>query len=332
MKKYARGLLPLDQAKHARFKFASEYGFTFPPAVYPIDKSAGITDFGMGGNGPDPTLTVNGGKPVGDCGPNAVPKNANMIDAVLAGIGASGYTMTSDEIVELYFEYTNGQDVGVDLGDWLLWLFKKGLIKGFVKLRLEEIDDALSMGLAVVVGVNLNPQADDQVDEGKPWDIGPGDQPDPEDGHAILYIKANAQDGERAWASWGQQVISTYRWYLACPQQAFGVVTDPDALERNGFPVAQLLADLAGMGGTVAQPAPPVVGGLETGGSTPEGAKDDIERLVEDVEGAARHLYGQFPGLERVIKNEVRRGIEQALPAIVARELETLAAQYLKRL
>jgi hypothetical protein len=41
---FQRGLLPLNEAKNARFKFAEEYGFTFPTPNYPINKAAGITD------------------------------------------------------------------------------------------------------------------------------------------------------------------------------------------------------------------------------------------------------------------------------------------------
>jgi len=252
MKIFERGLLPFDPVKHALRKSTLDYGFTFPVPMYPIDKSGGITDFGMGGNGPDPTLTVNKGQPVGDCGPNAVPKNANLVDAVLTGLAVTDYTMTSDEIVTLYFEYTGGQDTGVDLGDWLMWLFKKGLIKGFVKLNLSDMDAALALGFAVVVGVSLNRLADDQVIQGVPWDVGPGDEPDPNEGHAILRLAAESATGNRTWASWGQRVISTYDWDQACVQEAFGVVTNPDALEKNGFPVAALIADLVADSGTVA--------------------------------------------------------------------------------
>ena len=55
---FQRGLLPFNPEKHARFKTAADYGFVWPTPVYPIDRSGGITDFGMGGNGPDPTRVV----------------------------------------------------------------------------------------------------------------------------------------------------------------------------------------------------------------------------------------------------------------------------------
>jgi hypothetical protein len=263
---FQRGLLPLNEAKNARFKFAEEYGFTFPTPNYPINKAAGITDFGMDGNGPDPTLTVNGGRPVGDCAVAAMPAHANMISAVMAGLALTENSMTSNEVVTLYFTYEAevagdswrppasgdwvapaGLDVGVDLGDWLLWLFNQGLVKGFVKIQLADLDASLQAFDVVIVGVILNPDADEQFENGQAWDVGPGDEPDPQDGHAVLYLKAATPTGPFVWCSWGQQQPSTLAWKNACLQQAFAVVTDPDAV-ASFYP--QLVADLKALKGT----------------------------------------------------------------------------------
>jgi hypothetical protein len=269
-----RGLLPLDPVKYGRFKTASDYNFTFPKVSYPIDKSGGISNFGMGGNGPDPTLTVNGKQPCGDCGPNAAPKNVNQTTAVVAGVSST--PLTSNQIVTLYFTYEAeqagiawrppatddwtapaGLDNGVDLGDWLLWLFKQGQIEGFLKLELDDLDAALQTFDAVVVGVNLNAEADQQVENNQPWDVGPGDEPDPNDGHAIQYLKALSAAGPFGWATWGIDQPSTLAWKQACPQQAFALLTREQA-EGVGFPFATLDADLKELGGT-AVPTGPVV-------------------------------------------------------------------------
>lgn len=277
-KRFQRGLLPFDPAKHARFKTAAKYGFSWPTPTYPIDKSGGVTSFGMGGNGPDPTLTVNGGNPVGDCGPNAVPKNVNLTTAALLGLPPVGFT--SNQIVRIYFTYQAeqagiswrpptvgtewtppaGLDVGVTLGDWLLWLFKNGYIEGFVALELAETDAALALADAVVAGVNLNPQADTQAESGNAWDVGPGDESDPTDGHAIELLSVAALGGPTTWATWGMTVRATPRWRAACVQQAFAVLTRAQA-EKVGFPFDTLLDDLRAAGGTViADPTPPAVG------------------------------------------------------------------------
>lgn len=260
-----RGLLPLDPELHARFKTTAEYGFAFPAVTYPIDKSGGVTDFGMGGNGPDPTLTVNGGNPMGDCGPNAVPKNVNQTTAHLLGVEYAA--LTSNQIATLYATYEaiqagsswrpvgidwvmpEGLDAGVDLGSWLLWLFQQKLIEGFLRLELSEMDAALQTFDAVVVGVSLNDQADQQCENDQPWDIGMGDEPDPQDGHAIQRLAVESPTGLRKWATWGQVQPSTERWDQKCPQQAFAVLTEEQAV-AVAFPYAALLADLKALGGT----------------------------------------------------------------------------------
>jgi hypothetical protein len=293
--RFHRGLKAFDPAKHARFKHARLYGFEFPAAVYPVDKSEqniiGALGYGMDGNGPDsPEYTANGGQPVGDCGVAAVPAHANMITAVQAGLALAGNTLSSNQTVTLYFIYeaqsagvswrppavgatwtqadleqAQQLDEGVDLGDWLLWLFGhdidgnpaapgEGLIEGFVVLNHDQADQALSLGFVVIAGVNLNPQADNQVLNGQPWDVGPGDQPDPDDGHAILYVVAESASGPNGWITWGQYQPSTFAWRSKCPQQWFAVLTK-ELAEAAGFPYAPLVADLTALGGTVA-PAP----------------------------------------------------------------------------
>jgi hypothetical protein len=250
-----RGLLPINQELHAALKTPADYGFALPSPTYPIDRTAGITDWGMGGNGPDPTLTANGGQPAGDCGPCAVPYHADEMARKLWQITDSTTEWTSDKVMELYLRYNNGQDNGVDLGSWLLWLFQQGYIEGFVKLDLDQMDAALETFYAVVAGVNLNPQADRQFENHQPWSVGYGDEPDPNRGHAILYLNAQSATGPYKWCTWGGVQASTYGWRHVCVTQAFAVLTK-EAAEAMGFPFAEAVADLRALGGTVAE-APP---------------------------------------------------------------------------
>ena len=277
------GLLPFDRAKHARFLTATDYGFAYTPPNYPIDKTGGLVHWGMGGNGPDSTLTLNGGKPVGDCGPCAVPMHANMMIAILYGLSLAANTLTTDQIVALYFHYTGGKDTGVDLGDWLLWLFHQRMIRGFVAVPLVSLDAALATFDVVVVGVELNPLADQQVADGQEWSLSATDRPDPQLGHAILYGAALAARGQRKWISWGQQVTSTFGWYEACPVQAFAVLTKNEA-SAKGFPLEALEADLRALGGTVEAAPAAVVPVAET--PPPEGSEGLLARLRVVVERA----------------------------------------------
>ena len=278
-----RGLLPINQELHAQLPSATALGFNWPAPTYPIDKTGGMTQWGMMGNGPDSTLTVNGGQPVGDCGVAAVPGHANMVAAIATAQAVAPDTMTSNQIVTLYFTYQaelagiawrpptdgsdwtapDGLDQGVDLGAWLLWLFQQGIIEGFVKLDPSHIDAALTLGLVVVVGVDLTPSADQEFGNGQTWDVGPGNQPDPSAGHAILKVKAATPSGPDGYLTWGAEQGATRAWTEACVQQAYGVAPDPDAAaaaEAAGFPYQAILAALRALGGTVApaspQPAP----------------------------------------------------------------------------
>lgn len=266
MSQLLRGLKPLDHEKHARILTAAEFGFEWPTPTYPIDKSGGITDLGMGGNGPDPTLTVNKGRPMGDCGPNAAPKNVNQTTAAL---GSVPYTaMTSNEVATLYatyeaeqagitwrptgddWELPEGLDEGVEANDWVMWLFKNSYIKAFVKVPIHELEAALFTASAVIVAVSLNPDADEQCENGETWDISPGDEPDPEMGHFITLGYAGSVTGPFKWGTWGQWQESTLRWREKCPKQAFAIITEEDAAAAN-FPMAQVVAYLKALGGEV---------------------------------------------------------------------------------
>lgn len=265
-KLYERGVI-LDPEKHAALKSAADYGVTFPEPSYPIDKTGGIEDLGMGGNGPDPKLTVNKGNPMGDCGPNACPKNVNQTTAVLAGV--KGFkAMTSNAVAKLYATFcaiTAGSswrpkgtnwvlpedlDTGVEPIAWLDYCFKEKLIPGWLKIDLKDLDAALAADYAVIVAVALNPQADNQFPDH--WDVGPGDEPDPEMGHFITYGFAESKSGPFKWGSWGAWATSTLAWKDACPQQAYVVLTEEET-KAPWFPALE--ADLKAMGGTVA-PAP----------------------------------------------------------------------------
>ena len=296
------GLLPFDPVKHARFRTATDYSFSYQTPTYPIDKTGGLVDWRMGGNGPDPTLTLNAGQPVGDCGPCAVPMHSSMMIAVLYAMDLAAFTLTTDQVVTLYFEYTGGQDTGVDLGDWLLWLFNRGAIRGFVAVPLPSLDAALATFDVVVVGVHLNPQADQQVASGGIWEVGPGDRPNPQLGHAILYAAAEAARGRRRWISWGQQVTSTFGWYEVCPVQAFAVLTKNEALAK-GFPLTALEYDLKQLGGTVepAAPsvAPPVISAPPvapaSGTTPPAGLEGLTARLATALERFEKWLEEENP-------------------------------------
>ena len=316
----ARGLLPINRELHDQLPSATALGFNWPAVTYPIDKTGGLTQWGMMGNGPDPTLTANGGQPMGDCGVAAVPGHANMAAAIATGQALAPNTMSSNAIASLYFTYQaelagitwrpsgddwtapSGLDNGVDLGSWLLWLFQQGIIEGFVKLDPAHMDAALQLGLVVVVGVDLTPSADQEFSDGQPWSVGPGNQPDPSEGHAILRLKSASPSGPDGYITWGADQPATGAWTQACVQQAFGVVPDPDAAaaaEAAGFPYQAVLDALRALGGTVVPdgpqpapaptPAPPAPTPAPTPTPTPTTPPEALVReVVAEVETLAK--------------------------------------------
>lgn len=282
--KYGRGL-HLNHDTLALLKTADELGHSWPAAVFPFDITGGITDLGMGGNGPDSTQTIPGG-PFGCCGPNAGPKNVDQTTAHMAHEDEVAWT--SDRTIRLYFVYqaeTAGitwrppalgatwtqadqdqaaqLDLGVDPVPYLVWMAThdedgnvvavgQGLIEAFVKVDADDIERAASTARAVMVAVALNDQADAQFDawlEGTNpagWDVGPGDGSDPEEGHFIIIGAGDSASGPYKWGSWSKFVPSTYAWRKACVQVGFAVLTKEDVGQAFYDAAAKVIAELGG--------------------------------------------------------------------------------------
>lgn len=254
-----RGRLQADPARLASYRFLNEYG-SLPAPSYPVDVSGGITDWGLDGNGPDPTLTgpyaQYASTGLGDCGPASFA-HAKM--AVAAWGQESEAPMTADQVVDLYLTYTGGQDSGVDLSQFLSYLFKQGLIKGYAKVahtNPEAVDAALSAFHGVIFGVNLTDDANDLFNQGLPWTTANGETPDPTEGHAILKVKAQGEGGNDTWVTWGALQESTAAWTAACAQEAWAICT-PEAAAAANINYDALLADLKALGGGQEVTPPP---------------------------------------------------------------------------
>lgn len=87
-------------------------------------------DYGMLGNGPDKTLTVNHGNPVGDCGFAMFTHGAEIV-ALLLSLGLTPYQ--ANAVVTAYLKYDHGKDVGVVLANLCHTLYTKGILG--VKLK-----------------------------------------------------------------------------------------------------------------------------------------------------------------------------------------------------
>lgn len=283
--KYGRGLHPLDPHKLAQIKTAAEHGFAWPTPLYPIDLTGAVRDLGMGGNGPDTTQTIPGG-PFGDCGPNAGPKNVDQCTAAMYHLDEVVWTTDRTiRLYFLYqamaagitwrppaagVEWTQADqdqaaqlDLGVDAVDWLVWLATHdeegnvaavgdGLIEAFVKVLPNELEAAAYTARAVMVAVSLNDQADAQFDAWQAgtnpagWDVGPGDEADPSEGHFIILGEAKSPSGPYSWGSWAAFVPSTYAWRKACVQVGFAVLTKEDVGQEFYAAAAKVIEELGG--------------------------------------------------------------------------------------
>jgi hypothetical protein len=244
-----RGRLPV---KPPGERFAINYLSSYlkapiPAPSYPIDISCGITDWQMLGNGPDPTLTVNHGQPVGDC-TFAGRQHLRMAKAA-AGHEHENWE-TSNQLVEEYLRYDHGKDEGANIADLLLSWFHQQKILAFAPVDHSDpaaCDSAMTLFHGLYVGVNLTPDADRLFGEHRPWTVGGGQKPDPQDGHCIVKVKADGH-GTDTWVTWGALQESTTTWTSACLDEAWAVVTTED--EAKNLDMTALLADIKALGGT----------------------------------------------------------------------------------
>jgi hypothetical protein len=217
-----------------------------PPPTYPVDVSGGITDWKMLGNGPDPTCTThpNG---VGDC-TFAGRQHYEMAKAAMHGVKPP--TETSNQLVSEYLAYDHGVDRGANIADLLLTWYRSRKILAFAPVDHTDralVDAAMTAFGGVYAGVNLTDNADQLFGSGQPWALD-GEQPDPNEGHCILKVKADTSLD--TWVTWGALQPSELDWTSACLEEAWVIITAQDAKAVKNLDLAQLRADINAFHGT----------------------------------------------------------------------------------
>jgi len=244
-----RGRRPVKPpAERFNIQYLSSYlPAPLPAPTYPVDVSAGITNWGMLGNGPDPTCTTypNG---VGDC-TFAGRQHYKMAKAA-AGAETEQWE-TSDQLVAEYLSYDHGQDQGAQIADLLLFWYQAGTILAFAPVDHTSpaaVDAAMAAFHGAYVGVNLTDDADSLFGQGQPWTTANGEQPDPNDGHCIVKVAADGSQYD-TWVTWGAMQKSTLQWTAACLDEAWVVITQEDA-DATNLNIAALRADIDALHGT----------------------------------------------------------------------------------
>jgi hypothetical protein len=295
-----RGRLPAKPAgERFAIKFVSEYATQpLPAPVYPVDVSGGITDWGMLGNGPDPTCTTHPDG-VGDC-TFAGRQHARMAKAAAGGEPEAWES--SNDLVAEYLAYDGGQDQGANIADLLLYWYKAGQILAFAPVDHTDpaaVDAAAQAFHGCYVGVNLTDDADDLFGEGLPWTLTNGEQPDPDDGHCVVKVGAlgTSAGPEDTWVTWGALQHSTKEWTAACLDEAWVIVTQEDA-DAASLDIDALRADidaLHGTGGDGADPGP--VPEPEPAPSHPVNLIRELADDLEAVIGKARTWLERIEGM-----------------------------------
>lgn len=241
------GLRGRQPAKRVDLPFLHDGRKALPPAY---DVSHGFTAWGMLGNGPDRTLTLNGGQPVGDCAWAAIQHGLMVKALVQKEDGSWGFRPdfkppTSDETVGLYFGYevgnppgqpaTSGPDNGTCLADGLAWACKGGIIKRYGPVdptNKAAVHQALIEHKGLLVGVNLDAAAEAEFARHLPW----RELHDPTvGGHAIYQIAYSLHLD--TFVTWGADQLATFDWDSDQVEEVwwFQAPWEPDTTSFRGY-------------------------------------------------------------------------------------------------
>lgn len=213
------------------YRDLSFFEFFGPPsAPGPFDPLNGANPFQMLGNGPDPTLTANNGKPVGDCG-FVMTVNADAVTALALG---EAWTMpSSNVVVNNYLAYNHGQDIGVQNSQLLPYWHQAGLwgskIQGYGSVNFRDFDEAMAYCyayLGLCTGIVVTEAMEEQTARGEPWDITGTPADDNVLGGHDVYVFALDDDGMVELGTWGQRQKATKRWWKVYVEECDAVVTN----------------------------------------------------------------------------------------------------------
>lgn len=205
--------------------------FSAQPSDAPadFDPLGGANPFLLDGNGPDPTLTMNHGQPVGDCG-FVMTVNANLVTA--AAVKGTFTHPTSNVIVTDYLKYDHGKDEGVQNSQLLPYWRKVGLwgnkVAGYGSVNVHDFDEAMAYAYAffgVCTGIAVSEAMEEATQNGEPWDYtGSAADDNILGGHDVFVF--GRKSGLGILATWGQRQLFTPRWWKHFVQECDAVVTN----------------------------------------------------------------------------------------------------------
>ncbi len=239
-------------------RWAHEYfkAGVLPSPSFPIDCTEGITDLGMQGNGE-----------WGDC-VDAGEVHLERTTAAAAGSSFDPQPNDGDGCLGVVrYKAQTGSTTppgnGSDMASFLLWCVQQRIIKAFApvdkskKLLMQSIMQA---GFGLLIGVDLTDENETEFNNGQPFNAGPGEQPDPADGHCVLWAFSQSPTGPHkvgTWAAWWDTTDSWIDDTLVnnADGEAFLLVTTEEQLAKFE---PELLSDVEALHGTVGQDTPPI--------------------------------------------------------------------------
>ena len=222
-----------------------------PAAKYPVDVTGGITDWKMLGNGPDQTCDV-APDGVGDC-TFAGRQHYRMAKAARGQENEAWET--SDQLVEEYLAYNHGEDQGANIPTLLSYWFHSGKILAFAPVDHRDpakVDAAMQAFSGVYCGVSLTDDANQLFANGQPWTVSDGQQPDPNDGHCIVKVKADGKQLD-GYITWGAEQPADTGWTAACLEEAWVIITEEDVADKK-IELDELIEAIHALGGTAKAP------------------------------------------------------------------------------
>lgn len=206
-----------------------------------------------------PDMGIAGNDQYGDCGV------AGDYHKAMGDAHAAGETLpptpdhgseTESEIVSEYLAFDNGQDNGVDLGQWLTYRLTHALaglpaIGGFAQVSDfgAEYQSAFHLFAGLYTGILVSQEMMDEFNADQPWSSTATDWVG---GHCVPHLARDRARG--VCVTWGAFQEFTWPCWHATREEAYVIFSSEMAAAPggtfHGVAVAQLRADILSLGGT----------------------------------------------------------------------------------
>jgi hypothetical protein len=225
--------------------------FTSPlPAPPAAVKPPGVKNWGMLGNGPDPSVTWTGdgfdnSQGCGDC---TKAGEAHAYDALTwdEGLKEALHHPSSNQVVSAYFAESGGQDTGLACGDVLQKAYHVGAfgqkIDGygvFDHNNQSLIKQVVATFGVVYIGIQCPASAQQQAMNDETWSVVPGSPI--EGGHCIIIVGYDDAEGVFYIVSWGQVFKATYAFIAKYIDEAWALIA-PAIATKGKFDNVDLVA------------------------------------------------------------------------------------------